>query len=639
MQLFLLLVLLITSVNAAANDEVLKEPGYEEVVVTATRTSQQRGSLGDASYVLNRDAIEASGKNSVVDLLQSIPGVFVKLQGGIGSTASISLRGVPYKYTLVMLDGIKLADYMGNGGSGFPVLDHLSSEEIERIEVVYGSQSTLWGSDAVGGVIQIITRRGEDERKFWLSQEFGTHGTFKTGFGVRGASEREDYSLFVSRLDTDGFSEASRTNPNLFGGRAEDDGYANLSARLNLGFQHNNGARSRFIIHSVNAKKEIDGFFDNNGPADQNSRSESSDLYFSLKHDRPSEDGSFEDHFTFSSARFNSENYIDSISAFGPFVQNTRFIGSVKNLNWQRDYYYEDRIFSFGWDFEQNYGSSLVDDKLKNNIVAYYIQNQWDLGDFGITAGARRDQHNTFGSKNTFKLSPSYKKGDYHFYGSYGTGFKAPTLYEFLSEELMMNWNIMQMVRINNSNLRPAKSRGYSFGVLRQLANDSSIGILYFNNDIEDNIGWNNDNYRFENLGEVKTRGYEVTLEKKINDSLKLNSSFTRSRARQFPSGNQLLREPRHIFRASASYEIDKDSKFLVDYRQIGEQVERYASQFATVRFNQSYRVVDLTYSTKISKQASCDFRVENLLDSDYQEVFGYSNGGRKIYFTYSHTF
>ena len=126
-----------------------------------------------------------------------------------------------------------------------------------------------------------------------------------------------------------------------------------------------------------------------------------------------------------------------------------------------------------------------------------------------------RDQHNTFGSKNTFKLSPSYKKGDYHFYGSYGTGFKAPTLYEFLSEELMMNWNIMQMVRINNSNLRPAKSRGYSFGVLRQLANDSSIGILYFNNDIEDNIGWNNDNYRFENLGEVKTRGYEVRFWRK----------------------------------------------------------------------------------------------------------------------------
>ena len=150
--------------------------------------------------------------------------------------------------------------------------------------------------------------------------------------------------------------------------------------------------------------------------------------------------------------------------------------------------------------------------------------------------------------------------------------------------------------------------------MLRQLANDSSIGILYFNNDIEDNIGWNNDNYRFENLGEVKTRGYEVTLEKKINDSLNLNSSFTRSRARQFPSGNQLLREPRHIFRASASYEINKDSKFLVDYRQIGEQVERYASQFAAVRFNKSYRVVDLTYSTKISKQASCDFRVENLL-------------------------
>ena len=131
-------------------------------------------------------------------------------------------------------------------------------------------------------------------------------------------------------------------------------------------------------------------------------------MYLSLKHDRPSEDGSFEDHFTFSSARFNSENYIDSISAFGPFVQNTRFIGSVKNLNWQRDYYYDDRILvSVG--ILNKIMESLVDDKLKNNIVAYYIQNQWDLGDFGITAGARRDQHNTFGSKNT-QANPSYKR-------------------------------------------------------------------------------------------------------------------------------------------------------------------------------------------------------------------------------------
>ena len=639
MSIFMILVLLTVSVNEAVNDEVLKEPGYEEVVVTATRTSQQKGSFGNAGYVLNREAIERSGKNSVVDLLKSVPGVFVKLQGGIGSVSSISLRGVPYKYTLVMLDGIKLADYMGNGGSGFPVLDHLSSDEIERIEVVYGPQSTLYGSDAVGGVIQIITRRGKGEREFWLSQELGSHGTSKTSFGVRGSSDKEDYSLFVSNLDADGFSEASRTNPNLFDGRAEDDGYKNLSTRLNLGFQHNNGSISRFKLHSIKANKEIDGFFDNDGPADQNSRSESSDLYFRLTHDRPSQTGLFEDHFSFSSARFNSENFIDSVSAFGPFVQNTRFIGSVKNLNWQRDYYFEDKILSFGWDFEQNYGRSLVEDKLKNNVVAYYVQNQWDLGEFSITAGARRDQHSTFGAKNTFKLSPSYKKGDYHFYGSYGTGFKAPTLYEFLSEELMMNWNIMQMVRINNSNLRPATSRGYSIGMIRQFDNEFRIGALYFNNDIEDNIAWDTVNYRFDNLGEVKTRGYEISVEKQINDKLNLNSSFSRSRSQEFPSGNQLRREPRHIFRTSASYQIDKESSVFIDYRQFGEQVERYASQFATAQVNQSYRVVDISYSTKISAQTRCDLRIENLMDDDYEEVFGYSNGGRKVYFTLSRTF
>lgn len=633
--LFLVLGFLCIQLNSVA--EVVKEPGYEEVVVTATRTSQQFGSLGLSNFVLNREMIEASGKSGVVDLLRSVPGVFVKRIGGLGSQSTISLRGIPYKYTLVMLDGVKLADYMGNGGSGFPVLDHLSSDQIEKIEVVYGPQSTLWGSDAVGGVINVITRKGEGTREAWLSQEIGTHGTFKTGVGIRGESEREDYSLFISKLDSDGFSDASRTNPNLFNGQAEDDGYANLSARLNLGFKHEGGARSRFRVHSIRSKKEYDdGFVPS---MDQNSRSETSDLYFGLSHDRPSKNGFFEDHFSFSSAKFDSKNFIDTVSAFGPWAQNTRFIGTVKNLNWQRDFYYGDRILSLGWDFEQNFGSSLADDKLKNNVVAYYIQNQWEIDNFAITAGARRDQHSTYGSSNTFKISPSFTKGDYHFYGSYGTGFKAPTLYEFLSEELMMNWNLMQMVRINNSNLKPAKSRGYSFGVSKKVGNNSNIGIAYFDNDIENNIGWDSDLFRFENLGEIRTRGFEISFQTKINSKLELNSSFTKLRAQEFPTGNQLRREPRHRFRTNLGYQLSDASRIHLNYRQVADQIESYLGAWNPERYTPSFRVLDLGYSLELANKSRLNLRIENLLSSDHEEVFGYANGGRKAYISYTHFF
>jgi|GEM_PF-1376604 len=644
MRLFFILFLFYWSGFAANSAAPVVEPGVEEILVTATRTSRQGGYSGSSHQVLDRQTIESSGETSLVELLKSVPGVFVKQNGGTGAVSSVSLRGIPYKYTLVLVDGMKLADYMGNGGSGFPVLDHLSLEEVQRVEIVYGSQSTLWGSDAVGGVIQIFTRRGKGKKKLWLSQEFGTHGSYKTSLGLRGASLKQDYSLFVSRHDVDGFSEALRVNPNLFGGQREDDGYANLSARLNLGFQHDSGADTRLRVHSVRSKKDIDGFFDGNGPADQKSRSQTSDLYLRLEHNRPAQDGDFEDRFSFSSARFDSENFIDSVSAFGPFSQYTRFNGSVKTLNWQRDYYLENQVLSLGWELEQNFGSSLIDEGLKNTVTAYYLQNQWDFGELSLVLGARRDQHSGFGSRNTWKITPSFQRGKFRIFGSLGTGFKAPTIFELQSQQRFAN-NLNQLVLISNPDLKPATNRGYSIGFSRIIGLDSTMGITYFQNKIENTVDFifppfpQTTPFGFINLGKVETRGFEISLSSRINHKIRLNSNFSRSRAQEFPSGMQLRRQPRHQFKTNLIYELNSAETLSLDFRQNGGQVERYDSAFAAAQYVDTFRVFDLSYSKAVSKDGRWNLRIENLFNSGYQEVFGYDTGGRKLYVAYTHSF
>ena len=628
-----------------ANDmAAIMEPGTEEVLVTATRTFSHRQIAGDSGRIFTRKDIEAAGKTSLVEVLKSIPGIFVKQQGGTGSVTSISLRGVPYKFTLALIDGMKLVDYMGNGGSGFPVLDHLKADEIERVEIVYGPQSTLWGSDAVGGVIQIFTRKGQGKKSVWLEQEIGSHGSSKTLIGLQGSSNREDYSISVSRHDLDGFSEAIRANPNLFAGDKEDDGYANFSTRLNLGFEHKSGAETRVRVHSIKSKKEIDGFFDGDGPADQNSRSETSDLYMRFEHSRRAEDGTREERFSFSSTKFNSLNFIDSVSAFGPFAQNTRFVGSVRELNWQRDFYLNNQVFSLGWEFEQDYGSSTDDHNLHSDVVSYYLQNQWLHGNFSITLGARRDQHSSFGSHNTWKIAPSYRKGKNRFFGSFGTGFKAPTIFELHSQQRFFN-NLGQLVLISNPELQPASSRGYSFGFIRDLDGQTNVGFSYYQNDIENTVDFlfapfpEVIPFGFFNLGEVKTRGFEISLDHQLTSKLNLRTNYSRVNAREFPRGLQLRRQPKHQFKNILQYELNSRAILTLDYSQYGDQIERYASDLAPAQYNQSYRVLDLSYAKKISGSRQLNLRVENLLDSDFQEIFGYANGGRKFYLVYKHSF
>ncbi|MBT3783870.1 TonB-dependent receptor, partial [bacterium] len=505
--------------------------------------------------------------------------------------------------------------------------------------------STLWGSDAVGGVIQIITRSGGLEKNAWLSEELGSHGSYKSSFGFSGASGAQDYSFTISRHDIDGFSDALRTNLNLFGGQKEEDGYANLSARINLGFQHKGDAKTRFLLQRIRSKKDLDGFFDSNGPTDQNSTSETRDLYYRIEHRRSPQSQKFEEVYSFSSMRFDSLSNLDSISAFGPFAQKTRFVGSVKSLSWQRDYFIEDHLLTLGWELEQNRGDSLNDQDLKSGITAYYLQARLQNSEnFSIGLGGRRNQHRSFGSHTTWKIAPSYRLRKMRFYGSYATGFKAPTLFELHSQQKFAN-NLNQLVLVNNPDLKPALNRGFSLGVENTIGRDTLLSLTLFQNNIENSIKFvfppfpQVTPFGFVNTGSIETSGFEVALGSSFSQKWSYQAHFTRSKAKEFPSGLQIRREPQHHFQFNLQYQSGADSTWSLNFRQSGGQVERYEGPFAPAQYTKGFKVVDLSYSRQINETNEWGLRVENLLDSDYQEVFGYDTGGQKIYLTLKHYF
>jgi vitamin B12 transporter len=198
-----------------------------EVIVTATKTEQSQGEVGSSTTVITAEDLKKTGKKSVGEVLRDVPGVAVMQNGAFGGSTSVYLRGSKPGHTLVLIDGVEVNDPISTDRS-FDFA-HFTTDNIERIEVVSGPQSTLYGSDAMGGVINIITKKGKGRPKFELSSEGGSHQTFRESIGFGGGTEKLNYSISALRLDSEGISKAIDGS--------EEDGYENTTISSKTGYR------------------------------------------------------------------------------------------------------------------------------------------------------------------------------------------------------------------------------------------------------------------------------------------------------------------------------------------------------------------------------------------------------------------
>ncbi len=611
-----------TPVETSENEEEkpteeAKEP--EEIVVTATRIETPEKEVASSVTVIRAADIAQGGKTTVLDLLRDVPGIDIAQTGTFGGSTSAFIRGANADFTLVLIDGVEVNDPISvNRAFNFA---NLTVDNIDRIEIVRGPQSVLYGSDAMGGVINIITKKGEGKPKYFLSLEGGSFDTLREAFSVSGGDDLLSYSFALSRLDTNGISAADEDD-----GNSEEDRYENITVSARIGLTPTEQISLDFIVRHTDAFSEID-FSGGPGGDDPNFETDSRDTFFRTEGTLLLFDGVWEHKLGLSlgDQRRGTENDADAVRPLD--TQRSSFKARTYKADWQQNLYiHETNTLTLGVETEREmgrsrfsgtsaFGSFTADFPEKRSWSnGIYLQDQVRLFDcFFATVGARIDKHKKFGSETTYRVAPAYivKRTGTKFKGSYGKGFKAPSLFQLFSS-------------FGDPTLDAQKSKGWDAGIEQALLNDRlKVGVTYFRNDFDDLVDFDFATSTYKNIAEAKTKGFEATASAKPTDNLTFIASYTRTDTEDEVTGLKLLRRAKHKYSVRANYRFLNKGNLNIGLLHVGDRDDIDPASFARTEVD-DYNLVTAAASYDITERLEIFGRVENLLDEDYQEVAGY---------------
>ncbi len=587
----------------------------DEMVVTATRISTSIEEIGSSITVITAKDIEAKGYITVKEILKGTPGLDVWSTGGPGSQSSVSLRGANSNHTLVLIDGVEMNDPTGiNRGFNFA---NLTIDNIERIEILRGSQSTLYGADAIGGVINIITKKGKGKPEFYIGSEGGSYKSWREFAGASMGNEQVNASLGLSHNTSDGFSVADDDLP----GNSEDDKWENTSVSSRVGFILSDNADLDFIGRFQKGRSHLDnGGGANNDVEDYHVNERT--VYTKAQAHTFAFDGLWEQTLSYGFTDHDRE-YRDV--PYGDSDYN----GKKHEISWQNNLYlHETNILTLGLEYEKEEMDDHGDLDESAYTNSFFVQDQIKLGGFSFTTiGLRHDDHEEFGNETTFRITQAFLLRDVgtKIKGSYGTGFRAPSL----SELYYVNpWGGAG----GNPDLDPEKSKGWDIGIEQAFFNDRMIiGITYFYNDFDDLIDWDDG---YNNVDDAKTNGIEsfIKIMPLTDLSMALNYTYTDT---EDDDGKRLLRRPLHKVGLNTCYRFLKRGTVNLDVLYVGERDDRYRDSMTGSTSNviiDDYVLVNIAGSFDICKNFQVFSRIENLFDEDYNEAYGYGTAGFSAY-------
>jgi vitamin B12 transporter len=603
-----------------------------EVVVSATKTATP--SLEVASSISVIDSAEIANRNSfnVAELLKDQYGVYIAQQGSPGALESIFMRGGNSNHTLVLVDGIEMN--MPNDPSNTFDFSDLTTDNIERIEILRGPQSILYGSDAMAGVINIVTKKGYGKPKALLSLEGGSYGTIKGLGGINGSVDLLNYSLTFSKYKTAGFSAASKKY-----GNTEKDGTDNENFSSRVGFNFSKNFELNLFYHYNNANTDYDqhGGMYGDDPTyiyklDESAfRAESNSSLFN---------GLLTQKLGFSYFR-NVRKYSFDSTLYNPYSSNSFYDGRKIKFDLQNNFnLFRNLKLVLGLETEKEKAYteyySFTGSYLYENILpftsqrtsAVYLEGQSEfLNSIFSTIGIRLDHHQRFGDKITYRIAPAYiiwQTGT-KLKATLGTGFKTPSL-TFLFDPAY-----------GNPDLKPEQSIGWDAGFEQFINNYLSFGITYFNNSYKDLFGYDA-NYREININKASTDGLEIYADiNPVKDlKLKVNYTYTNAVDKSDNSPDKdkpLLRRPKNKFDLNLNYNFSDEINTNVDLIYVGKRDDKIFTGFSSERTELSpYMVVNLAVSYKIFDYISLNLRIENLFNKYYEEVYGYATPGLSAY-------
>lgn len=601
--LSLLFVLLLSAPALAEQTDVT----LPEIVVTASRWEESAENVPQDLTVISREEIEKRGVPFVIDLLRLQPDLQIVQNGSPGTNATLLMRGGGSNQVLVLVDGIKL----NSPTTGSADLSSLLTYDIERIEIIKGPQSTLYGSEAMAGLVNIITKKGTGTLKADLTLEGGSYSTVNTAGTVSGGTDRLNYRLSATYWDTDGFPIARYGKvPN---------GYTNKSASARIGANPTERTALELNLRYGTGETQLDNYVFGVGPVDTLNYLQKRENYLLAVAAKMYPFKNYEQRLSFSFLRDDLKS-TDPATAYNNFRTKT----TSELFEWQHTLELHPLTVTggFAYRYESADTEASFDESIDNK--AGYLNAKLALLEDALifSAGVRYDDHSSFGSAVTFRtgLLYNYRPLGIRLKANLGSGFRAPSL------------NELYFPYYGNPALVPEKSIGYDVGLEKDLFDKKLvIGATWFSQRYHNLIQTNFNTYSADNIGNAQTDGVEVNVAAQPLADLRVNVAYTWLEAVDKDTGAFLPLRPRNKVTSSLEYTIAK-LKIIGEYQYVSK---RYDSSLK--RYVSPYSLVNLKGSYELHKNLTIFVRIDNLFDKSYEVAAGYGTprisayGGIKV--------
>ena len=592
-----------------AQDSIYKS--LDEVVFTASKFPQKQSATGKVVSVITQQQIQRSQGKDLAQVLNEQTGMSISgANSNPGKDKSIFLRGASSNYTIILLDGVPLIDPSGAGGTFDIRLIPLA--EIERIEILKGSQSTLYGSSAIAGVINIITRKANSGKTAANAiATYGSYNTFKGGVNVSRKGKRFEYNLGYEYYDTDGISEAKDTSGSA---NFDKDGFTRHSFQAKMGFN----VTENFQLAPYYRFSEFKGTYDDGPFADAPNKYNSTLINTGLLGNFKYEKGTL------------SLNY--GYDYTQRFYNGSPYKGRFHHVEGYINHNFSEKVQLLAGSSYQGY--SMPPSDTSNSLTSVYASLfLTPLGNFHVEVGGRYNNHNKYGSNFTYSFNPSYLINEnVKVFANLSSGFRAPSI-----SELFGPFGA-------NPNLKPEESTNIEAGLQTWLKNKSiSFLLTYFNRDIKDLIAYDF-TLGYINRDKQSDQGFEAELQYVVNDKLNLKAGYafvtgeiTQSLGSKDTTFNNLIRRPKHSVNLFAGYQASKNLFVSTSFQVFSKRDDIFYNPANF--YSPEPKVLDAyslwnVYAEYALSNSRLKFflDVKNLLDKDdYYEVYGFNVQGINV--------
>lgn len=600
--------------------EVEKRDERYPLVITATRLDEPLNRVGRSVTVIAADEMDSQGSYTLTEALRNVPGVRVLTQGQVGDLSSVRIRGTRSFDTIFLIDGMPFRDAADPQGSANAFVGDLFTDNFEQIEVMRGTGSTLYGSEAIGGVVHLRMKRGREGRpRATITYEGGSYHTHRQTYQLSGGVKGLDYFMSYSHVGTSGIRSADGYGGHVFGG--------------NWGFKWEDHLELRFMLNANGSEIDVN---DEPGFANANNNEilqDSSDLnrvrrarfvhYNSFLRHRLTDH--FEHTFRFGFAD-TDRRFMDGPDENDIGFSDNQYDSNISNVEYQMDILINDHLSAItGLEHEREQLVQIISDKRDEPALyrfGWFLENRLSFFEdtLNFSAGGRLSHHKQSRTHQSGELSGSYllRPTDTQIKGHFGTGFREPSLYELLGE-------------YGNPNLKPEKSIGWDIGVIQKLfAGTVTMGAAFFKTEYSKRIIYTNRVYDRVDGGASQGLEFECIWQP-IKD-LKLGGSLTKTFAKA--DGQSIPETPRTAFGLNASWKFLNRFQYSVDLTYQGDQQALFfgnVSPYVRLMDQDSYTKVDIKLGFDINDHMTVWLRADNVFDAEFTER-GYRNPGAQFF-------